>query len=80
MDTLFLRPSLHFTTLVDIHFFPFKLYPSNLHYTSLLSHLAQTHLNVLPLQFISHHHTSPQFTPLHYLHNIQYYSENTKVY
>jgi hypothetical protein len=35
VDALFLRPSLHFTPLVDTSLFPFKLYTSTLHYTSL---------------------------------------------
>jgi len=53
LDTLLLRPSLHFTTLhpttlhatslhlSTLHFFPFKLHPTTrtLHYTSLPSHL-----------------------------------------
>jgi len=59
LDTLLLRPSLHFTTLhattihstsphlSTLHFFPLKLHQTTLHSTSL-------------------HVTQPQFTPLHY--------------
>ena len=33
-DTLFLKPSLHFTHLSTLHFFPFKLHPTTLYFTT----------------------------------------------
>ena len=62
LDTLLLRPSLHFTQL---HFTPlhyttrhsFKLHP-----TTLLYPLFGLNL----LHFTSHHYTSPHFTSLHF--------------
>jgi len=70
IDTLFLSPSLHFTTLHStslhlstLHFSPFELYPSVLHYTSLPSNLASPHLNFLP--FHSPHITTLHLTSVH---------------
>jgi hypothetical protein len=77
-----LRPSLHFTTLVDtLHFFPFKTSPTALRYTSLhLSTLHFSHLNFTQLHFTtvsfgltpfkfptaSFHLTSLRLTSLHF--------------
>jgi hypothetical protein len=73
IDTLFLRLSLHFTSLhlSTLHFFPFKLHPSTLHcifwhFTS--SHLNFTHLHFTTLHCICRHFTSSHlnFTQLHF--------------
>ena len=68
LDTLLLRPSLHFTTLHPttlhstslhlsiLHFLPFKLHPPTLHSTSLLF----TQLHFTPL-----HYTCRNFTSSH---------------
>ena len=52
IDTLLLKPSLHFTPLhLTLHFFPLKLHPTTLHYTSPPSHLFYPRLNFLTLHF-----------------------------
>ena len=79
LDTLLLRPSLHFTTLhfhlSTLHLFSFKLHPSTLHYPliwlnsisisycSISPHITTLHLT--SLHFTSHHYTSPRITTLH---------------
>jgi len=68
VDTLLLRPSLHFTTLhpttihstslhiLTLHFFLFKLHPTTIHY----------HLIWLKPRQISYHWISPHITTLHF--------------
>ena len=69
VDTLLLRPSLHFTTLHQtthhftslhlstLHFLPFKLHPTALHYTSLPFGLKLFKFHTVPLHLISLHFT-----------------------
>jgi len=70
LDTLLLRPSLHFTQLhltplhyTCRHFTSSHLNFTQLHFTTLSFGL--TPLNFLPLHFTSHHYTSPHLTSFH---------------
>ena len=72
VDTLFLRPSLHFTLLhyTCQHFTSSHLNFTQLHFTTLSFGLTPfkfltTPFHLTSLHFTSLHHTSPHFTTLH---------------
>jgi len=65
VDTLLLRPSLHFTPVhyTCRHFTSSHLNFTQLHFTTVSFGL--TNLNFVRLHFTPHHHTSPHITTLH---------------
>ena len=64
-DTLLLRPSLHFTTLVDTSLLPHVNF-TPLHFNTLSFGLTPFKFPTAPFHLTSLHFTSPHFTLLHY--------------
>jgi hypothetical protein len=72
LNTLLLRPSLHFTQLhfTPLHYTCRHFTSSHLNFTQLQFTLASSRFNFLPLHFTSRHYTSRHFTSL--LHRLSY--------
>jgi hypothetical protein len=69
LDTLLLKPSLHFTLLhlSTLQFFSCKLHPTTHHYPliQLNPNYPTAPFHLTSLHFTSHHYTLPHFTTLH---------------